>query len=659
MVRFRFKKGLRVFDGLRRWTLEKINSAGLLVFESQDEQSERRALSPKDFHTAWLRGQWVIDADSLGPGANIVWGTTPMTLDSLPATQREIVSTRLKILTALKAHLNASGERMQCAPKIITEWVKQNAVHAGLERPPHWSTVWRWWKRFANTQCATKLADAPRTGRCANGAQYAIFQEIVDEVYLRDQKLPGKAVIEEIDRFYLALSRTQGSASFPKPSQATIYRWLAKLNHAVVLAAREGKVASARALREVTGTVKVHHILERYEIDHTPVDVLLVCEHTGMVLGRPWLTLIIDRRSRMIAGFYLSYHAPSASSVMYALRQAMLPKDDLLDAISGIRNPWPVRGCPLRVVADNGMELHSDDVENFCLEALIELMYAGVAHPEMKGGIERLFRTLGEDLFHQLPGTVFRSVEQRGNYPSESRAALTLETFTQVLVRWIVDVYHCTPHRGLQGRTPLSVWQAQESAIGIDLPAFPRQLDLMVGHTASRTIFHYGVDYDCVRYSSTQLLAMAGAVPGNPQVAIKVYDDDISYIDALDPLTKEYVRVPAIDLEYASGINRHVHKLVREEVRKRFNDAETRANLLAVKAEIRAVVLAAIRAKKTRTRKRSAAVRLSDSEAVLGARPAHALSLASVPAAADDEQPIELFDDDETTPRIQSGLGLV
>ena len=647
-----------MFEGLRRWTLEKVNSAGLLVFESQDEHSERRALSPKDVHTAWLRGKWVIDAESLGPGADLVWHTTPATLDSLPAEQRETASTRLTILTALRAHLGASGDRMHCSPKIITEWMRQYAVDSGLERPPHWSTVWRWWKRFSHTQCATTLANAPRTGRRISGAQYAIFQEIVDEVYLRDQKLPSKAVVEEIDRFYLSLRRAHGNEIFVKPSQATIYRWLAKLNHAVVFAAREGKAASARALTEVTGTVKVSSILERYEIDHTPVDVLLVCELTGMVLGRPWLTLVVDRRSRMIAGFYISFHAPSASSVMYALRQAILTKDDLLDSIPDTRNPWPVRGCPQRVVADNGMDLHSDAVESFCLEALIELFYAGVAHPEMKGGIERLFRTVAEDLFHQLPGTVFSSVEERGDYPSESRAALTLQTFTQVLVRWIVDVYHCTPHRGLQGRTPLFVWQEQESSIGFDLPAFPRQLDLMVGHTASRTVFKYGVDYDCVRYSSTQLLAMARPNAERPIVSIKTYDDTISHIDVLDPLTNEYVRVPAIDLEYASGINRHVHSLIRAEVRRRFNDEETRENRLAVKAEIQAIVRAAIQAKKTNDRKRSAALRLADSEAVLGSRPTQALNMALTPAMTDDEPLIELFDDDETTPLIQKSLGV-
>ena len=115
------------------------------------------------------------------------------------------------------------------------------------------------------------------------------------------------------------------------------------------------------------------------------------------------------------------------------------------------------------------------------MEALIELRFMGVAQPELKGAIERVFGTLSRDLFHALPGTVFCNVDDRGDYPSEQRAALTLQTFTHVLVRWIVDVYHCTPHRGLAGRTPLEVWQSQERESSFDLPAFPQQVDLMVG----------------------------------------------------------------------------------------------------------------------------------------------------------------------------------
>lgn len=647
MVRFSFKRGLRFFKGFRRWTLDKVNAVGQLVFESQDEQCERVARSTEEVYELWLSGEWTIDIDSLGPGANHVWHSTPIDLGSLPPDQRAVAQARVKLLTALRAHFQETTGPIKCNPREITAWLGSEASKFGFEKAPHWSTVWRWWKRFARTQCATRLVNAPRTGRRIDSTQHAIFLEVVDEVYLRDQKVPGKNVVDEVDRRYLALNRGQPTDRvLPKPSPATIYRWLSKLHYSVVSAARNGKEFAQREFREVVGQVEVHRILERYEVDHTPVDVQLICERTFMVLGKPWLTLIIDRYSRMVAGFYVSFHAPSASSVLYALRQAILPKTLLIQSVPDVLNPWPLFGCPLKIFADNGMELHADALEAFCLEALIELGFAGVAHPEMKGAIERLFGTLSRDLFHQLPGTVFANIEQRGDYPSEQRAALTLKVFTQVLVRWIVDVYHCTPHKGLLGHTPLNVCTAQLSTVFFDLPAFPRQLDLMVGHATTRTIFHYGVEYDNVQYSSSRLLAMRDPHAKRPVVAIKVYEEDIGYIDVLDDEVGEYLRVPAIDLTYAEGLNRNVHSVIRAEVRRRFKDQETREHLLAVKAEIQAIVQAAILDKKAGVRKRAASLRLEDSEAMLGTRPAKALATAISPKAIDDEAELELFGDD-------------
>ena len=62
--------------------------------------------------------------------------------------------------------------------------------------------------------------------------------------------------------------------------------------------------------------------LERVEMDHFLCDVHLVCEKTGVRLGRPWLTLAVDHYSGMVLGYYLSFAPPSAASVLAALRHA-------------------------------------------------------------------------------------------------------------------------------------------------------------------------------------------------------------------------------------------------------------------------------------------------------------------------------------------------
>jgi putative transposase len=67
-------------------------------------------------------------------------------------------------------------------------------------------------------------------------------------------------------------------------------------------------------------------------IDHTELDVEVVCSRTGRVLGRPWMTLLIDAYSRRYLAIYLTFDPPSYRSCMMVLRECVrrykrLPSD--------------------------------------------------------------------------------------------------------------------------------------------------------------------------------------------------------------------------------------------------------------------------------------------------------------------------------------------
>ena len=73
---------------------------------------------------------------------------------------------------------------------------------------------------------------------------------------------------------------------------------------------------------------------EIVHIDHTELDVDTVCSRTGRVLGRPWLTLLMDAYSRRIFALYLTFDSPSYRSCMMVLREcvrrhARLPQTSL------------------------------------------------------------------------------------------------------------------------------------------------------------------------------------------------------------------------------------------------------------------------------------------------------------------------------------------
>lgn len=631
MVRFAFKKGLRFLKDACSFTLLKRLANG--NFQLEDQAGEISSLTESQIHTRWSTGEWQIDEESLGASSNVFYHSTPRDLKTLPEADQAIAIRKFKYLDGIKKLFGLDQSIVVSSPEKLEPKIAAIATELEDPEPPSPATVWRWWRKYSVTQCVTKLGpDHHKAGRRSDAIQRSIFEEAVAEVFLTPQKNTGLAVIESVARKVKRLNQSlPENQRISEPSPASIYRWLKQLNHQIVSNARIGRVATSKELRMVIGTIKVLRILERIELDHTPCDVMVICKLTRLILGRPWITLAIDRFSRMVVGFYISFHAPSQTSVLYALRMMIMPKDAILARFPDVKSPWPARGLPDTVVTDNGMELHGNTVESVCLEMGINLHYCGVAYPEMKGAIERAIGTVNRGLIHSLPGTTFSNVKERGDYDSESHAAIDIEVLTHVLVKWIVDQYHNQPHRGLKGRTPLQVWQDSERSTVIELPAFPRQLENIVGIDDTRTLFHYGLEHDHLYYNSPLLQTLRHKKEGTRKLQLRAFEHDISYIAVFHPDLKEFIDVPAVDQAYACGVNRHVHQLVCAEANRRFTDKWTKEQLLIVKEEIQAIVDEAIRAKKVATRKKVATLTLTDSEQVIHGESTTALKRATTP----------------------------
>lgn len=616
-MRFAPKIGLIFREGLNRsLQLIKRTVAGKFRLEDGDGQAE---VVTRDVLLAnWRDGRWVIDDKSLSAASKAVYTAIPHDLKSLPEAEQKAIKERLRYLLAIERAFRKAGGSF-----ISTVAPLQREITAAAERfkdsnPPSPATVKRWWNRFSPTRCVMKLRDGRKnSGQRRDPRAFGVFEEVINEVFLTPQKVQILRVYEgtkrKLDRINTAVSADE---RIGVPSRATIYRWVATLYYSLVLKAREGKRISEKELRIAQDGVKVDHILERVEIDHTPLDLMVIDRVTKLVLGRPWLTLAIDRKSRCILGFFISFSPPSAYSVLACLRRAILPKDDLLKRFPRVRGQWKCLGIMDQIVVDNGMELHAADLEIAALEMGIEVLYAGVAHPEMKGAVERFFRTLAEDLIHELPGTMFSNPKQRGDYPSEAKAAIDMETLVYLVVKWIVDVYHCRPHRGLGGKSPNQVWDELEPARVIELPVYPKQLDVIAGRTAHPTIFHYGVQVDNLFYNSPQLHEIPEEDGGRPVVEARYSEDSVASVFVRDPRDDEFFEVPCTNRAYANGLNRAVHRLVVAQARKRYGDAWTQSHLLEMRAEIEEMVADAIKAKKLWDRKRGARALMHDSEAV-------------------------------------------
>jgi len=146
---------------------------------------------------------------------------------------------------------------------------------------------------------------------------------------------------------------------------------------------------------------------EMCHIDHTELDLELVCSHTSRLLGRPWMTLLTDAFSRRCLALCLAFDAPSYRSCMMVLRECVRRHGRL----------------PQIVVIDGGPEFQSTYFE--ALLARYECIKKTRPPAKARFGscCERLFGTTNTRFIHNLNGNtqitrnvrqVTKSVDPRG-----------------------------------------------------------------------------------------------------------------------------------------------------------------------------------------------------------------------------------------------------
>ena len=279
---------------------------------------------------------------------------------------------------------------------------------------------------------------------------------------------PVEAIIDEsIRNFFLTRERPRladlmrqiasacQSRHLPAPNFRTVKRRLAALDPSVVMRKREGAKAANAAFKSVGVFNRTLQALELVQIDHTPVDVIVVDERDRRPIGRPWLSLAIDVSTRVVPGFYVSLDPPSAISVALVLAHAVLPKEAWL-ADRQLRVPWLISGLPEVLHLDNAAEFQSEAITRGTQEYGIALEYRPPGQPHFGGHIERLIGTTMGAL-HMLPGSTFSNIADKGDYRSEKAATLTLAELECWIALQIAGVYHQSVHSALH-RSPLQAW---------------------------------------------------------------------------------------------------------------------------------------------------------------------------------------------------------
>lgn len=367
------------------------------------------------------------------------------------------------------------------------------------------------------------------------GEVEAVIREVLRTRYLTRQRRTVAAVHREVKRVCLG-------RGLPVPSRGTLLRRIAKLDPVTVTSAREGADA-ARPLRSAGGVPpEVSGVLERVQIDHTVVDVIVVDERDRLPIGRPYITGAIDVVSRCVVGVVLTLEAPSATSVGLCLAHMVTNKRAWLEQL-GVEAVWPMSGKPRALYLDNGAEFHSEALRRGCEQHGIALGYRPPGAPHFGGIIERLIGTMMRMVHDELPGTTFSDTNQRGTYDSDGNAVLTVSE----LQRWLalaVACYHGQVHEGL-GRTPAGVWADKVAEHGAPM-LVNNQTAFLVDFlpVIRRTLTRTGFVIDHVQYYSDALKPWIARRDRLGKFVLRRDPRDISRIWVLDPDGGVYIEVP-------------------------------------------------------------------------------------------------------------------
>jgi putative transposase len=357
----------------------------------------------------------------------------------------------------------------------------------------------------------------------------------------------------------------------------SIYRYIEHLDPEEVDTARFGKWMARQKHQQVEQGPRPERPNERWELDHTLLDVVVIDEEDGLPIGRPTLTAVRDKYSGCIPGFALSFEPPCAQSVLDCLLYA-IPEKTQVQKHFGLKYGYVGYGVPETLVVDQGKEMLGRDLEEACLQLGIKLVHNPGRSPWMKGSIERWFGALNTDMVHALPGTTFSHVLERGDYRSEHVACVTLDGLWVLLHRWIVEVYTREYRRGSVQGVPVKLWErAMEKGFVPRLPANREALTVLLSRRAVRTVHRYGIELEGLLYQDARLakLRSQGKRGGSVQVNVKYHAGDLSRIWVLDEQEERYIEVEAVNRTYTDGLSLWKHRVirayVREEMKKEVN----------------------------------------------------------------------------------------
>ena len=419
------------------------------------------------------------------------------------------------------------------------------------------ATVYRWLKLYEETGLVSSLL---RQKRSDNGTRKLDneVEELVEN-FIRQHFLKEERI--SVVKLFSLIKHECQKLDLQTPHKNTVDARIKQLEKREVVKRRLGTKTAKQKYDPKTGFFPgADYPNAVVQVDHTPVDIIIVDEEHRQPIGRPFLTICIDVATKMISGFKMTLDPPGSSSAGLCISQAILPKENWL-ARRDIDAEWPIYGKMQKIHVDNAKEFRGDMLKRACQQHGIILEFRPKGQPNYGPHVERAFRTFMQEV-QDLPGTTFSNVKMRLDYNSEGKACMTLTELETWFTVFVVYCYHHRPHRGINDIPPIKLYSeailGSKDKLGIGLPQpieDEETLQLDFTPYIKRAIHHHGVEADYIFYYSDVLRKWIGTNDkDNPTKSRKFIfardPRDISHIYFLDPDTGRYVPIPYLNTSH-------------------------------------------------------------------------------------------------------------
>lgn len=330
---------------------------------------------------------------------------------------------------------------------------------------------------------------------------------------------------------------------------------------------RMGRRQAKAKNRAVTKAPEASFANEVWEVDASLLPVMALEDQSLLPIGRPTLTMLLDRCTRAIPGFDFAWRAESFHSVADAVRMGVSTKGALM-AEAGIIGEYPMYGVPGMLVADQARHTRSTGGAAFklmCERLGCEPSNTPVLKPWFKGKVERLLRAYFFKMCHVVPGSTFSDIFARSKEtPPEKVAVCTFSELRAHVLRFIVEIYHPKYHRGIE-TSPLVAYKESAAKFGITPPPDQARLAAILAVPYNPTIQPTGLEIRGLHYSSAALMEYRQVNGRARTVAATVDRKDIARAWWIDPRDGEELRLflPEVDRARYRGVTLETYERVR------------------------------------------------------------------------------------------------